>query len=77
MSVMFSDIRSEHHRSLSHGQLDHRSFMEIIYADDTLLITKMTRAMNWLAVEDESHYYGLSLNKSKCAVISTSGRQCR
>ena len=76
MSVMFSDFRPEHHRSLSHGQLDHISFMEILYADDTLLFTKNTRAMNRLlhAVEDESQYYGLSLNKSKCTVISTSGR---
>ena len=41
-----------------------------------LLITKNTRAMNRLlhAVEDDSQYCGLNPNKSKCAVISTTGR---
>ena len=39
---------------------DHISFMEILHADDTLLITKNTRTMNRLlhAVEEESQYYG-------------------
>ena len=76
MSVMFTDIRREHHRSLRHGKLDHIPLMEILYADDMLLITKNTRAMNRLlhAVEDDSQYYGLNPNKSKCAVISTTGR---
>ena len=61
MSVMFTDIRREHHRSLRHGKLDHISLMEILYADDTLLIPKNARAMNRLlhAVEDDSQYYGL------------------
>ena len=68
---MFTDIRREHHRSLRHGKLDHISLMEILYADDTLLITKNARAMNRLlhAVEDDSQYCGLNPNKSKCAVI--------
>ena len=76
MSVMFTDIRREHHRSLRHGKLDHIPLMEILYADDMLLITKNTRAMNRLlhAVEDDSQYCGLNPNKSKCAVISTTGR---
>ena len=50
--------------------------MEILYINDMLLITKNIRAMNLLlhAIEDESQYYDLSFNKSKCAIISTSGR---
>ena len=42
MSVMFADIRPEHHRRLASGKLDHLNyfFMEILYADDTLLISK-------------------------------------
>ncbi len=75
MSVMFADIRSEHHRRLASGKLDHLLFMEILYADDTLLISKNTRTMNILlhAVETESAYYGLKLNQSKCAVVNTNG----
>ena len=76
MSVLFADIRREHRRSISHGKLDHISFMELLYADDTLLITKNTRAMNILlhAVETESEYYGLKLNQTKCAAITTNRR---
>ena len=76
MSVLFADIRREHRRSISHGKLDHISFMELLYADDTLLITKSTRAMNILlhAVETESEYYGLKLNQTKCAAITTNRR---
>ena len=75
MSVMFADIRSEHHRRLATGKLDHLLFMEILYADDTLLISKNTRTMNILlhAVETESAYYGLKLNQSKCAVVNMNG----
>lgn len=76
MSVMFSDIRAEHHRILSHGKLDHVLFSEILYADDTVLVTRNTRTMNVLlhAVEQESHYYGLKLNQSKCAAVTTNRR---
>ena len=75
MSVMFADIRAEHHRALASGKLDHLLFMEILYADDTLLISKNTRTMNILlhAVETESAYYGLKLNQSKCAVVNMYG----
>lgn len=75
MSAMFADIRSEHHRRLTSGKLDHLLFMEILYADDTLLISKNTRTMNILlhAVETESAYYGLKLNQSKCAVVNMNG----
>ena len=69
MSVLFADIRRDHHRALSHGKLGHLSFMEVLYADDTLLVTKNTRTMNGLlhAVKSESQYCGLKLNQSKCA----------
>jgi hypothetical protein len=76
MSVLFADIRRDHHRALSHGKLGHLSFMEVLYADDTLLVTKNTRTMNRLlhAVESESQYHGLKLNQSKCAAIASTGR---
>ena len=75
MSVIFADIRAEHHRALASGKLDHLLFMEILYADDMLLISKNTRTMNILfhAMETESAYYGLKLNQSKCAVVNMYG----
>ena len=75
MSVIFADIRVEHHRALASGKLDHLLFMEILYADNTLLISKNPRTMNILlhAVETESAYYGLKLNQSKCAVVNMYG----
>ena len=76
MSVLFADIHQDHHRALNHGKLDHLSFMEVLHADDTLLVTKNTRTMNRLlhAVESESQYHGLKLNQSKCAAIASTGR---
>ena len=76
MNVLFADICRDHHRALSHGKLDNLSCMEVFYADDTLLVTKNTRTMNRLlhAVESESQYYGLKLNQSKCAAITSAGR---
>ena len=46
------------------------------YADNTLLIIKKIRAMNILlhTVETESEYYGLKLNQTKCAAITTNRR---
>ena len=50
--------------------------MEVLHADDTLLVTQNTRTMNRLlhAVESESQYHGLKLNQSKCAAIASTGR---
>ena len=42
MSVLFADIHQDHHRAPSHGKLDHLSFMEVLQADDTLLVIKNT-----------------------------------
>ena len=34
MSMLFDDIRRDHHLALSHGRLDHLSLMEVLCADD-------------------------------------------
>ena len=51
-------------------------FNEVLYADDTLLISKNTAGMNKFlhAIEEESTYYGLALNHDKCIVLAMSGR---
>ena len=48
-------------------------FTEILYADDTLLITNSMQAMNALIVEreEQSRYYNLRLNQGKCVAMST------
>ena len=44
------------------------TFESILYADETLLVTKNARTMNILIkeIEIESEKYNMKLNKSKC-----------
>ena len=50
-------------------------FTELPYADDMLLVTKRTEEMNKLlhAIEKESKYYNLRLNKEKCVTVEMQG----
>ena len=76
MTVLFHDIHVKHHRTLHASRLDQINFSEVLYADDTLLVSKNTQGMNKLlhAIEEESTYYGLRLNQGKCHVIAMNGR---
>jgi len=76
MTVLFHDIHLQHHRIIHASRLDNINFNEILYADDTLLISKNTQGMNKLlhAIEEESTYYGLRLNQDKCHIIAMNGR---
>ena len=75
MSVMFRDIHRDIDLSLISSRLDGINFTEVLYADDTFLVTRDARGMNSLLhmVEKESAYYGLQLNEGKCSVISMNG----
>ena len=75
MTVMFRDIHLKHHRDLSDSRLEKITFNELLYADDTLLISKNTIGMNKFlhAIEEESAYYGLRLNQAKCNILSMNG----
>ena len=53
MTVMFEDIHNNTRRQTLHGKIDGLSFTEILYADDTLLVLKNTRATNILFKEIE------------------------
>ena len=48
------------------------SFDEILYADDTILASANTRAMNKMLrdLEEGAALYGLQLNRSKCVCIN-------
>lgn len=50
------------------GQVEGLSFMELLYADDTALITNNVNTMNRLLakVEKCATYHGLAFNKAKC-----------
>ena len=75
MTVMFKDIHDEINVDICNCRLDRINFSEILYADDTLLVTKNTKGMNKLihAIERESAYYGLKHNQSKCCVLVMNG----
>ena len=75
MSVMFEDIHVRVNPKLykiNGGLIDGLSFTEVVYADDTLLVTKDAKAATILLqeIETESRYYDMKLNEDKCEVIS-------
>ena len=69
MTVMFEDIHDEIDADICNCRLGRINFSEILYADDTLLVTKNTKGMNKLlhAIERESAYYRLNLTKASVA----------
>ena len=70
MTVIFRDVHDG--LNLSRGTLDGLSFTELLYADDTVLITNNVNAMNRLLrnVEKCARYHGLSFNKDKCVSMN-------
>ena len=76
MTVLFHDIAVKHCRELGTSRPESINFNEILYADDTLLVSKNTIGMNTLlhAIEDESAYYGLKLNHDTCVVLAMNGQ---
>ena len=69
MTVMFRDIHDE--LNLDRGMLPNLDFTELLYADDTGLLTNNTNAMNRLLAKTEIHakYFGLAFNKTKCVAM--------
>ena len=70
MTVLFRDIHDE--LNLTRGRLPGLDFTELIYADDTALVTANANAMNRLVAKIEEHaeYYGLRFNKGKCVSMN-------
>ena len=70
MTVMFRDIHDE--LNLGRGRLPGLDFTELLYADDTALLTNNLNAMNRILAKIESHanYFGLSFNKTKCVAMN-------
>ena len=70
MTVMFRDIHGD--LGSTRGRLEDLGFTELLYADDTALVTKNVHAMNRLLAQIEKHaaYYGLNFNKGKCVSMA-------
>ena len=69
---MFEDFHTRIGRNICNGKIYGLVFIEILYADDTLLVMKSTRDTNLLLkeIETEPSYYHMRLNNAKCEVIA-------
>ena len=77
MTVIFADIHDEDKlRNLCRHRLAGATFDEILYADDTICVSKDTRSMNKLleSIERIGENYGMKLNKTKCELLKFGGR---
>ena len=75
MSVLMVDVHRQVDRKIWHNVPDVGHIFDILYADDTMIISQGARGANILlhAIEDESKKYDLELNKSKCGYIGING----
>ena len=69
MTVMFRDIHSE--LNLTRGTWGDLDYTELLYADDTVLVTNNAHAMNRFLSKVEQHasYFGLRFNQGKCVAM--------
>ena len=76
MTVLFHDIHQDDHLNLIKHRPDNCNFDEILYADDTILASNDTKAINRLLAEIEAaaEQYGLKLNKKKCLSMCMFGK---
>ena len=76
MTVMFNDIH--HGQNFTRGTLPGINFTELLYADDTALITSNVNAMNRLIalIEQHADYYGLNFNYGKCVSMNFNTNHC-
>ena len=76
MTVMFSDVKRELGGSIAQHRVTGATFDEVLFADDTICITRDTRTMNKMlkAIEEVGLRSGMKLNKAKCEVMQFGGR---
>ena len=72
MNVLFADVRHRNNDPMRRKSLQHMSFQELLYADDTLIVAKNTQDARDLIryIEEESAYYNMRLNRDKCVCIT-------
>ena len=78
MTVMFHDIHKNDNPKTEKQRLEGLMSDEVLYADDTICISKTVAAMNRLVKmkEEQGAKYGLKLNHKKCEYLSF-GKQAR
>jgi len=76
MTFFFNEVYDRIGVALLNDRLPHLRYSDVLYADDMLLITTHPHQMNSFLkiVEQESSYYNLKFNHSKCQVISMNGQ---
>ena len=76
MTVMFADVKSELKGNGYKYRVEGAMFDEILFADDTICVTRDTRTMNKMlsAVEKIGWKSGMRLNKGKCEALQFGGK---
>ena len=77
MTVLFHDVYDVIGVELLNNRLPHIRYSDILYADDTLLITTGSHLTHRFLslIEKESAYYNLKFNHSKCQVLCMNGNK--
>ena len=77
MSALFHDIHQNDNNAMKKDKLWGANFHELLYADDTVLMTKTLEQMQELLhqVERTAANYGLTLNFNKCELITINHNQ--
>ena len=72
MTAMFHDIHAEDAGSMCYHRPTSANYDEVVYADDTICVSKDTKTLNRHLARIEKHgrRYGLKLNKGKCELIT-------
>ena len=73
MTTMFIDAKQDIKHTLIQQRVPGADFDEVMYADDTILVSESTKAMNLFIRQNEikGREYGLNLNKKKCELLTT------
>ena len=72
MTVLFKDVHRLHSPNTSSTRVTGATFDEVLYADDTILISESEAAVEraLAAIEIEGAKYGMKLNKAKCELLA-------
>ena len=74
MHTIFYDVHDLIHSDLVEQRVEHATFDDILFAHDTICISKDpgTLTMFLQVIEHHSAKYGLALNRGKCEVLTIS-----
>ena len=75
MTTLLSYVKAALPEDIVNGRVNGANYDEVLFADDTIFFSTMTKHLNSLlkAVEEEGGKYGLKLNKTKCEAMVFNG----